>query len=149
MVLDLIGTWLGLGLGGFGTKGLGTGLDNYFPLPVFQVGFEIAMDNQMQIDSNLQAGAGNGHCAAASCGGRGNFECVNQASNITNTSGDYLQIEGAFSLDTRDGGTRGGGRKRERLKDFSFIGLLKIVQMRFVLIITVATLVLALSGTLT
>ena len=29
MVLDLIGTWLGLGLGlgGFGTKGLGTGLD--------------------------------------------------------------------------------------------------------------------------
>ena len=26
--LDLIGTWLGLGLGGFGTKGLGTGLDN-------------------------------------------------------------------------------------------------------------------------
>ena len=28
MVLDLIGTWLRLGLGGFGTKGLGTGLDN-------------------------------------------------------------------------------------------------------------------------
>ena len=28
MVLDLIGTWLGLGLGGFGTKVLGTGLDN-------------------------------------------------------------------------------------------------------------------------
>ena len=28
LVLDLIGTWLGLGLGGFGTKGLGTGLDN-------------------------------------------------------------------------------------------------------------------------
>ena len=28
-VLDLIGTWLGLGLGVFGTKGLGTGLDNY------------------------------------------------------------------------------------------------------------------------
>ena len=28
MVLDLIGTWLELGLGGFGTKGLGTGLDN-------------------------------------------------------------------------------------------------------------------------
>ena len=28
MVLDLIGTWLGLGLGGLGTKGLGTGLDN-------------------------------------------------------------------------------------------------------------------------
>ena len=27
-VLDLIGTRLGLGLGGFGTKGLGTGLDN-------------------------------------------------------------------------------------------------------------------------
>ena len=27
-VLDLIGTWLGLGLGGVGTKGLGTGLDN-------------------------------------------------------------------------------------------------------------------------
>ena len=27
LVLDLIGTWLGLGLGGFGTKGLGTGLD--------------------------------------------------------------------------------------------------------------------------
>ena len=25
---DLIGTWLGLGLGGFGTKGFGTGLDN-------------------------------------------------------------------------------------------------------------------------
>ena len=23
-----IGTWLGLGLGGFGTKGFGTGLDN-------------------------------------------------------------------------------------------------------------------------
>ena len=31
MVLNLIGTLLGLGLGlgGFGTKGLGTGLDNY------------------------------------------------------------------------------------------------------------------------
>ena len=29
MVLDLIRTWLGLGLGGFGTKGLGTGLDNF------------------------------------------------------------------------------------------------------------------------
>ena len=28
LVLDLIGTWLGLGLGVFGTKGLGTGLDN-------------------------------------------------------------------------------------------------------------------------
>ena len=28
LVLDLIGTWLGLGLWGFGTKGLGTGLDN-------------------------------------------------------------------------------------------------------------------------
>ena len=27
LVLDLIGTWLGLGLGGLGTKGLGTGLD--------------------------------------------------------------------------------------------------------------------------
>ena len=27
MVLDLIGTWFGLGLGVFGTKGLGTGLD--------------------------------------------------------------------------------------------------------------------------
>ena len=26
--LDLIGTWLGLGLGVFGTKGLGIGLDN-------------------------------------------------------------------------------------------------------------------------
>ena len=25
LILDLIGTWLGLGLGGFGTKGLGTG----------------------------------------------------------------------------------------------------------------------------
>ena len=28
LVLDLIGTWLGLGIMGFGTKGLGTGLDN-------------------------------------------------------------------------------------------------------------------------
>ena len=28
-VLELIGTWMGLGLGGFGTKGLGPGLDNY------------------------------------------------------------------------------------------------------------------------
>ena len=27
-VSKLIGSWLGLGLGGFGTKGLGTGLDN-------------------------------------------------------------------------------------------------------------------------
>ena len=27
-VLDLIGTWLGLGQGGFGTRGLGLGLDN-------------------------------------------------------------------------------------------------------------------------
>ena len=26
-VFELIGTWLGLGLGGFGTKGLGPGLD--------------------------------------------------------------------------------------------------------------------------
>ena len=26
--LDLYGTWLGLGLGGFGTKDFGTGLDN-------------------------------------------------------------------------------------------------------------------------
>ena len=25
----LIGTWLGLGIMGFGTKGLGTGLDNF------------------------------------------------------------------------------------------------------------------------
>ena len=33
MVLDLIGTWLGLGLGGFGTNSLGTGLDkNVCPL---------------------------------------------------------------------------------------------------------------------
>ena len=31
MVLDLIGTWLGLELGVLGTKGLGTGLDNYQP----------------------------------------------------------------------------------------------------------------------
>ena len=31
-VLDLIGTWLGLGLAGFGTKGLGTGLDNKYTL---------------------------------------------------------------------------------------------------------------------
>ena len=29
LVLDLIGTWLGSGLGGFGTKDLGTGLDNF------------------------------------------------------------------------------------------------------------------------
>ena len=29
LVLDF-GTWLGLGQGGFGTKGLGTGLNNYF-----------------------------------------------------------------------------------------------------------------------
>ena len=28
MVLDLIGNWLGTGLGCFGTKGLGTRLDN-------------------------------------------------------------------------------------------------------------------------
>ena len=28
LVLDLIWTWLGCGRGGFGTKGLGTGLDN-------------------------------------------------------------------------------------------------------------------------
>ena len=27
-VLELIGTWFGLGLVGFGTKGSGTGLDN-------------------------------------------------------------------------------------------------------------------------
>ena len=27
-VLELTGSWLGLGLLGFGTKGLGTGLDN-------------------------------------------------------------------------------------------------------------------------
>ena len=27
-VLEVIGAWLGLGLGGFGTKGFGTGLDN-------------------------------------------------------------------------------------------------------------------------
>ena len=30
LILDLIRTWLGLGLGGLWTKGLGTGLDNYF-----------------------------------------------------------------------------------------------------------------------
>ena len=29
LVLDLIGTWLGLGQGGLGTKGLGTGFDNW------------------------------------------------------------------------------------------------------------------------
>ena len=29
LVLDLIWTWLGLGQGGFGTKCLGTGLDNF------------------------------------------------------------------------------------------------------------------------
>ena len=28
LFFEFIGTWLGLGLGGFGTKGLGTGLDN-------------------------------------------------------------------------------------------------------------------------
>mgnify|MGYP006903914773 CR=1 FL=1 len=28
LVIDLIGTWLGLGQGGFWTKGLGMGLDN-------------------------------------------------------------------------------------------------------------------------
>ena len=29
MVLDLIGTWSGLGLGDFGARGLGTELENY------------------------------------------------------------------------------------------------------------------------
>ena len=35
LVLDLIGTWLGLGPGGLGTKGLGTGLDNLLKFSVF------------------------------------------------------------------------------------------------------------------
>ena len=34
-VLELVGTWLGLGQGCFGTKGLGPGLDNYSTLPCF------------------------------------------------------------------------------------------------------------------
>ena len=29
-VLELIWTWFWVGLGGFGTKGLGTGLDNFY-----------------------------------------------------------------------------------------------------------------------
>ena len=41
MVLDFIGTWLGLGLGGFGTKGLGTGLDNYEILHTWWVAYSI------------------------------------------------------------------------------------------------------------
>ena len=36
-VLELFGTWLGFGLGVFGTNGLGTGLDNYFPIIFFHV----------------------------------------------------------------------------------------------------------------
>ena len=31
-VFELIGTWLGLGLGALGLKDLGPGLDNFFPV---------------------------------------------------------------------------------------------------------------------
>ena len=33
-MFELIGTWLGLGLGGFEAKGLGPGLDNFVLMPV-------------------------------------------------------------------------------------------------------------------
>ena len=35
-VLELNGTWLVLGLGGLGTKGLGTGLDNKYTKSILQ-----------------------------------------------------------------------------------------------------------------
>ena len=57
----------------------------------------------MQIISNQQPGNANGPCNSASCGGRteGTMrECVNAASNAATRSGDYLQIEGAFSIVT-------------------------------------------------
>ena len=73
----------------------------------------------MQIDSNqLNANNGPRLCGSASCGSRGTNECVNQASNSATNSGDYLQIEGAFSFDTGTAvagntGTRGGGGRRK------------------------------------
>ena len=78
----------------------------------FQVEFEIARNNQMQINSNKQAGDPIGLCNTASCGGRTGgtlLECVNPDSNAATMSGDYLQIEGAFSLDTVAGGATLGG----------------------------------------
>ena len=72
----------------------------------------------MQIDSNKLNTATRGLCGTASCGSRGTTECVNQASNSATNSGDYLQIEGAFSFDTGTAvagntGTRGGGGRRK------------------------------------
>ena len=60
----------------------------------------------MQIISNQQPGNANGPCNSASCGGRTGGtggttrECVNADSNAATRSGDYLQIEGAFSIVT-------------------------------------------------
>ena len=93
----------------------------------------------MQIDSN-QLNGRTGLCDTASCGGRRDIECVNEASTLATRSGDYLQIEGAFSLDTGAGtnsGTRGGGGRKE-IHGLLLIGILYF-QMRFVLIITVAS----------
>ena len=65
----------------------------------------------MQINSNQQRGS-TGLCNSASCGGRATLrECVNAASTAATRSGDYLHIEGAFSVRTADGdGLVVGGR---------------------------------------
>ena len=68
------------------------------------------MDNQFHLNSNQLAGTQGGPCDAASCGSRGQNECVNQASNAATNSGG---IEGAFSFDTAAGATQGGGVEKE------------------------------------
>ena len=64
-----------------------------------QVDFAIAMNNQMQLAHNLRTipAPGGNHCGSAACGNRAN-ECVNLAGGAGTVSGDYLFIEGAFSM---------------------------------------------------
>ena len=70
--------------------------------------FELAMNDQMHIATNKVA-ANPGHCGSASCGNRGTIECVNR-DNSAGINGDYLYIEGAYSLDDGTGGGVAGGK---------------------------------------
>ena len=60
------------------------------------------MNNQMQLAHNLPRTppTGGNLCGDAACGAR---DCVNLA-NAATVSGDYLFIEGAFSMDAAPAG---------------------------------------------
>ena len=64
--------------------------------------FEIAMNNQMQIATNQMISATGTLCGFATCGNRGDMECVN-LDNAAMVNGDYLSIEGAFSRNAAGG----------------------------------------------